>query len=543
MNILLARVLRKAQQFSLFGARQDPEQPGVRGGRYYRTETGHVKYGEKPTVLAGPKTQNERMWEAGAVSSFMQQGMDPKQATAAARRQRDEQEALAVQFEKEKREGWGPTKPPTPRPVGWQPKTDAGKAWKAKVEAGMRQHLGERAASAWIDRVGKATVIVRFDDGLPMTRPDETDFHVTDLGVYEENPEYEPVHAAATVEKMDAAALAMKPKPVPDVDVAREAKLKEFEADIPVEVARAAHAFSSFVPERRGDQERRGYAETLLTDWATLNKYAETPEKKQILATEFEAYRQGYRGRFIARLHAASRTASVMITGASNFPTERNRKRLNTEHKRLEELLDYRKHMLNKIRRALQPELAPIKATDPEATKKLETKATGIEGLRDELKALNRAYRKAGKPKDPKAMATIMEGASEEAKKVVMRYLSTPSPWWDDLVPAFAITNMTGQVRAAKQRTQAVARETQAREQESTMLAEGPGWKATAEPDDDRIHLKFDKKTSREVFSMLRQYGWLWSPTRSSFVRNLNEAGRSAVTQTAERLKGMPSSA
>lgn len=430
VNTLFVRVLRKAQQFSLFGgARQDPEQPGSRGGKYYRTETGHVKYGEKPAVLEGPKTQNERMWEAGAVSSFMQQGMDPKQATAAARRQRDEQDALAVQFEKEK--------------------------------------------------------------------------------------------------KVDAVAV----------------KLAEFEADIPMEVARAAHAFSSFVPERRGDQERQGYARTLLDDWETFSKYADTPEKKQILATAFEEYRRGYKERFIARLHAASRTASVMITGASNFPTERNRKRLNTEHKRLEELLDYRKHILSKIRRALQPELAPIKATDPEATKKLETKATGIEGLRDELKALNRAYRKVGKSKDPKVMAAIMEGASEEAKKLVLRYLGTPNPWWDDLVPSFAITNMTGQIRAAKQRTQAVEHETQAREKESTGLAEGPGWKATAEPDDDRIHLKFEKRTSREVYSMLRQYGWLWSPTRNLFVRNLNEAGRLAVTQTASRLKEMLPSA
>lgn len=36
------------QQLGLFGHREDPKEPGSRGGRYYRTKTGRIHYGEQP---------------------------------------------------------------------------------------------------------------------------------------------------------------------------------------------------------------------------------------------------------------------------------------------------------------------------------------------------------------------------------------------------------------------------------------------------------------------------------------------------------------
>ena len=53
-----------------------------------------------------------------------------------------------------------------------------------------------------------------------------------------------------------------------------------FANDILIQLARAAHAGTSFSPDRRGDQEIVGYAQTLQTDLKTLERYATTDEKR-----------------------------------------------------------------------------------------------------------------------------------------------------------------------------------------------------------------------------------------------------------------------
>lgn len=45
----------RGEQLSLFGApHDDPKEPGSRGGKYYHTKTGHVRYGEKPVAEQRP---------------------------------------------------------------------------------------------------------------------------------------------------------------------------------------------------------------------------------------------------------------------------------------------------------------------------------------------------------------------------------------------------------------------------------------------------------------------------------------------------------
>src|ERR1700674_2248971 len=133
-----------------------------------------------------------------------------------------------------------------------------------------------------------------------------------------------------------------------------------FENDIPQSLAQAAHAGTSFVPEQRGEQMRSEYASTLAADFATLSKLATTDEKRATLEEEFARYREGYRRRYTAWLSSRSRCLSTMITGPSNFNVRRNEKRNAVEHRRCEELGEFRERALKAIRKALCPELAPI---------------------------------------------------------------------------------------------------------------------------------------------------------------------------------------
>jgi hypothetical protein len=163
--------------------------------------------------------------------------------------------------------------------------------------------------------------------------------------------------------------------------------------DLPQDLARAAHQGTSFVPERRAQQERDEYAATLRADFEELTKLADTEEKQAQLAEEFARYRAGYRQRALALLRSQSRCLSPMITGPARFPVERNRKRCAIAHQRLTELLDFRKRALAAIRKALQPELRPIMAGDADAADRLREKIAKAEELQARMKATNAAIR------------------------------------------------------------------------------------------------------------------------------------------------------
>src|ERR1051325_4884509 len=108
-----------------------------------------------------------------------------------------------------------------------------------------------------------------------------------------------------------------------DTERLKNRRMDLFAQDIPADIARAAHNGTSFTPGERAEQERRGYAATLASDLAALEKLADTDEKQLQLEHEFARYRDGYRERSLARLRALSRCLSTMITGRSKFPVAR----------------------------------------------------------------------------------------------------------------------------------------------------------------------------------------------------------------------------
>src|SRR5262245_27183076 len=99
--------------------------------------------------------------------------------------------------------------------------------------------------------------------------------------------------------------------------------MTEYAIDIPIELARAAHSGTSFVPERRGEQEQAEYAGMLRDDYAVLSAYATTDAKRATLEVEFARYRDGLKRRYVLMLTSKSRCVSWMIAGRSNFPVRR----------------------------------------------------------------------------------------------------------------------------------------------------------------------------------------------------------------------------
>ncbi|WP_372640201.1 zincin-like metallopeptidase domain-containing protein [Ancylomarina sp.] len=132
------------------------------------------------------------------------------------------------------------------------------------------------------------------------------------------------------------------------------------------DLAYRAYTGTSFSPEKRAVSQQKGYA-NLLNEFAEeIEGIAKTDQQKELAVSEFTIFKERLLKKLTALLVAKSRCMSTMITGSSNFPVRSNQKKLDTEHKRLNEYIDFndkaQKGIIKKIKRAIPKELADKQA-------------------------------------------------------------------------------------------------------------------------------------------------------------------------------------
>ena len=169
----------------------------------------------------------------------------------------------------------------------------------------------------------------------------------------------------------------------------------DFSADIPLELAIRAHSGTSHSPERRGESEVSGYAQTLSADFAEFTAHAEKHGNADQLAELFPNYRDAYKRCTLAHLSAKSRCISTMIAGGSNFPVRRAENANATEHRRLEDVLTCRKLWRKRILKAIVPNTdGPIMSGDADAVERLKAEIQDLEAKQARMKGTNAAIRK-----------------------------------------------------------------------------------------------------------------------------------------------------
>ncbi len=275
-------------------------------------------------------------------------------------------------------------------------------------------------------------------------------------------------------------------------------------ADIPLDLAIGAHRGTSFVPEKRGAQERADYAADLAEDHENLAKLATTDEKREILALEFARYRAGLRARTLDHLQAKGRCLSSMITGPSNFPTRRNEKANNAEHNKMQALIEYREKALRTIRRKLQPELAPIMSGDSDATQHLRAKIEKAEALQALMKASNAAIRKHKKAGPVAQVAGLVKVGLSEG---VAAELIKPDFAGRIGFASYQLTNNNANLRRMKGRLAGIERD-QATPDETQ---EGEYARVEDCPAENRVRLFFPGKPDAEVRGTLKSNGFRWA--------------------------------
>jgi hypothetical protein len=144
------------------------------------------------------------------------------------------------------------------------------------------------------------------------------------------------------------------------------------------------YRWSSHTPERRAQSETESFAETcleIITLAETLNARADTIDITQAdLDRIFDKFAKLKRGLW----SASSRCASAMITGPAKFPTERNRKRQETEHKRMGEVVKFYEDYSVWLHRIAYPRPVTAKVPMEQATI-TERDVNGVRVIEDQV--------------------------------------------------------------------------------------------------------------------------------------------------------------
>lgn len=281
--------------------------------------------------------------------------------------------------------------------------------------------------------------------------------------------------------------------------------MSRFAADIPMSVAVAAHSGTSFVPDKRGTQERDGYSGHLEAVYETLSKHAAKGGTLDQLDEQFERYRGGYRARTLAQLHSRSRCMSTMIAGPSNFPVRRQEKRNRVERKRLEELIAFQEYGLKAAIRNLRPDLRPIMAGDADALERLARKIAEAELLQRRMKAVNAAHTRYLKKPESLDAAELSDADKDTIRNYKPGYSWEPHPF-----APFELSNHSANLRRMRERLESIehAQATPASD------AIGNGIRLEDCPSENRVKLTFPGKPSEEVRSKLKKNGFRWTPSQ-----------------------------
>lgn len=152
-----------------------------------------------------------------------------------------------------------------------------------------------------------------------------------------------------------------------------------------------------------------------------------------------------------------------------------------------------------------------ISSDDPDAVQKLREKLADMTATRDRMKAANAAYRK----RDDAALAALGHPTSaqyDEALKTV---------WSGDRKPhaSYELTNLGARIRDTEKRIEELSsRDTLA---EEIIEQHGENFVSIDEAG-NRVGVKFARRLSKIDYKSVRSHGFVWSPTRSAFVRKFS---------------------
>lgn len=171
-----------------------------------------------------------------------------------------------------------------------------------------------------------------------------------------------------------------------------------------------------------------------------------------------------------------------------------------------------------------------ISSDDPKAVEKLKAKLAELEKLQEMMKQANALIRKHKTPETQTAALLEMGFSEAEAHELL-------KPSWSNrqgFMP-FQLQNNNANIRRIRQRIAVLEK---AAKENVTREASGNSYILREDAAENRVMFIFDGKPEPEIRSLLKSFGFKWSPSRGAWVRMLNGNGRYAARQVREKLEG-----
>lgn len=284
--------------------------------------------------------------------------------------------------------------------------------------------------------------------------------------------------------------------------------------DLDYELAISAFRNSSWTPEKRAEQTQEQYTQQVNNDYADLLKLAQNETQQNLLDDEIKKYKDNYLRRYSSYLSALSRTASAMITGPAKFPTERNRKRLETAQRRYEEFSDWRIKTMESIRKKL------LDARTPE--EKMNAAWAEIEAM------LSRSLKNLddidfhGAPYARELFVSNLAGRLQRMAqngevihvRMALEFIRTAQE--NRKKPYFTARHSVWKLVEVAQKADAEQFETQT-------ILETDDFSIIADAEDDRVRIFFKYRPDEKLRARLKGSGWKWSPSVGAWQRKLTQ--------------------
>lgn len=273
---------------------------------------------------------------------------------------------------------------------------------------------------------------------------------------------------------------------------------------------------------------------------STLNPYEEQQERRRERLEERAARRRAEAGR---REAAARRVADAIPLGqpilTDHYSAGTDRRRRERMWKNFSRAVELEGEAEELERRAARVGSGGISSDDPDAVEKLEARIAELEASRKDANRINRRWRRAGKP-DPvdaeawEAFASDPKVSDEEvaeARDSLLHQRAAGGGLLSWAKPR-GTKNLGANIRRLKRRVEDLKQQD---DRFDGVLAQGNGWEAFADSDDNRVGVRFDAKPADEVRSALRRFGLKWSPSRGAWVRLYSGNGFTTVEYSVVR--------
>lgn len=304
--------------------------------------------------------------------------------------------------------------------------------------------------------------------------------------------------------------------------------MTDFKADIPLDLARAAHRGTSHDPDMRGLQEIDSYTRTLLGCWSTLARLATSQEKLDLLRTRFDTFHAGYRDRYLSMLRAKSQCISTMIAGPSGFPARSAQAASRRANARMDDLLAYQAATITSISRALRPEAQPVRADAEDAVERLETKIAELRARREKMTAVNKVIRSVasrGYEAQIEALAALGISLTMAAQ------LLTPDFAGRVGYADYELANSRSELMRLERRLETVRAAKATPVEEIVPIASG--MRVEVDSAANRVRIFFPGKPAAETIAALKAHAFRWTPSRGCWQAYGNPRAVSFARTTA----------